>query len=260
MLLDGGDGFLAGRDRVHAAGQGAERFLQDLARGGVVIHDQHAELRQFFGNQFARTFRLADSEPDGEEERAADARLAFQPDASAHQLDQPPADGEAEARAAVLARGGHVGLGERLEQLRRLLLGHADAGVAHGKLELHLFARAFEQLDVQPDFAVLGELDGVVDEVRQDLAESERVAEQKFRDARRDVGQKLEPFLVRLLRRERGDGADDFVELEVGGFEVELAGLDLGEIEDVVDDGQQRGAGVVDLADVVALLRGELAS
>ena len=101
---------------------------------------------------------------------------------------------------------------------------------------------------------LLGELDGVVDEVRQDLAEAERVAQQMLGDAGRDVRQELEPLVVRLLRGERGDRADDFVELEVGGFDVELAGLDLREVEDVVDDGQQRRAGVVDLADVVALL------
>ena len=70
--------------------------------------------------------------------------------------------------------------------------------------------------------------------------------------------QELEPLVVRLLRGQRRDGADDLVELEVGGFEVELAGLDLGEVEDVVDDRQQRRAGVVDLADVVALLGREL--
>ena len=41
-----------------------------------------------------------------------------------------PADRQAEPGAAVLARGGRVGLGERLEQPPELLRGHADAGVA----------------------------------------------------------------------------------------------------------------------------------
>ncbi len=75
--------------------------------------------------------------------------------------------------------------------------------------------------------------------------------------AGRHMGQELQALLVRLLRGERGDRTDDLVEPEIGGLEVELAGLDLREIEDVVDDGEQRGAGVVDLADVVALFRVE---
>ena len=110
----------------------------------------------------------------------------------------------------------------------------------------------------EPDLAALGELDGVVDEVGQDLAEPQRVAQQVLGNRRRDVGQELQPLVVRLLGGERGDRADDLVEPEVGGLDVELAGLDLGEVEDVVDDAEQRRAGVVDLADVVALLRREL--
>ena len=54
VLLNRGDGFLAGRDDVHAAGDGAQRFLQNLARGGVVIHDEHAELCELLGNNLPR--------------------------------------------------------------------------------------------------------------------------------------------------------------------------------------------------------------
>src|SRR5207247_675599 len=111
--------------------------------------------------------RGADSYPDRAEEGAAGPRLAFEPDTPAHQLDQPAADSETEPGAAVLARGAHVGLGERLEDLRGLLFGHADSGVLHRELQLHLFPGAFQQIDIEPDLALLGEFDGVIDEVRQ---------------------------------------------------------------------------------------------
>ena len=75
----------------------------------------------------------------------------------------------------MFARRGHVRLGKRLEQFRRLLARHADAGVAHGELKLHFLAGAFEQINVQADLAALRELDGVVDEVGQDLTEAKRV-------------------------------------------------------------------------------------
>ena len=116
-------------------------------------------------------------------------------------------------------------------------------------------AGALEQLDVDADLAALGELHGVVDEVGQDLPQPNGIAEQVLGDARRRMRQELEPLVGRLLPGDRRHRADDVVEPEVGGFDVELAGLDLGEVEDVVDDRQQRGAGVVHLADVVALLR-----
>lgn len=57
-----------------------------------------------------------------------------------------------------------------------------------------------------------------------------------------------------LLSGEGGDRADHFVEQEIGGLQIELAGFDLGDVQDVIDDTQERGAGVVDLADIVFLL------
>jgi hypothetical protein len=69
---------------------------------------------------------------DGEMERGALARDALHPHRAAHQLGQPLADGEAEAGAAVLARGRRVELAELLEQAVDAIGGDADAGVAHG--------------------------------------------------------------------------------------------------------------------------------
>src|SRR4029450_805441 len=155
--------------------------------------------RQTFGHNPARTFGIGDSEPDREIERAADTGLTFQPDAPAHQLDQAATDGQAKPRAAMLARGGHVGLGEGLKELGRLLGCHPDPSVADGKLELNLLAGAFNHSDIEPDLTVLGELHRVVYEVRQNLAESQWIAQKMLRRAGSDVGQEFESFLVRLL-------------------------------------------------------------
>src|SRR5256885_16138707 len=51
-----------------------------------------------------------------EAEVAALAGLAARADLAAHELHQPVADGQAQAGAAVAARGLDVGLGEGLEQ------------------------------------------------------------------------------------------------------------------------------------------------
>ncbi len=175
-----------GTHRVHMAGDGAAAAsCQDFPRGRVVVHDQHAETGQLF-RQTILPDPLAVPTPSQTVKKnvlPTPASLSSQI-AAAHQLDQAPADGQAQPGAAVLAGGGHVGLRERLEQLRRLLRRHADAGVAHGELELHFLARAFEQFDVQPDLAALGELDRVVDEVGEDLAEAERVARAGARGSR----------------------------------------------------------------------------
>ena len=55
-------------------------------------------------------------------------------DLSAQQVRQLAADGQPQARAAVLARRAGVGLLERLEDDPLLLRGDADAGVGNGEL------------------------------------------------------------------------------------------------------------------------------
>ena len=52
-----------------------------------------------------------------------------------------------------------------------------------------------------------------------------------------------------------GDPLEHLVEIELDVLDGELAGLDLREIEDVVDDAEQMLAGLLDLAAVVALSR-----
>ena len=64
-----------------------------------------------------------------ERERAALAVDAGEPDLAAEQHGQFAADGQAQAGAAVLARGAGVGLLEGLEDQPLLLRRDADAGV-----------------------------------------------------------------------------------------------------------------------------------
>ena len=73
---------------------------------------------------------------DREVEGGALALDALHPHRAAHQLGETLADGEAEAGAAVLARRRRVELAELLEQLVRPVGRDADAGVAHGEVDL----------------------------------------------------------------------------------------------------------------------------
>ena len=143
---------LPGRDGVHPAAttvlSGSCRISRAAALSSTTSTREPRE--PFAGTILPEPLRVADAEPDGEVERACPTPGSLSSQMlPAHQLHQPAADGEPQAGAAVLARRGHVGLRERLEQLRRLLLRHADAGVAHRELELHLLAGALEQLDVR---------------------------------------------------------------------------------------------------------------
>src|SRR6476619_1357367 len=81
------------------------------------------------GGRCSRSGRQADCE------RRSLAQLARDDDVAAHYAAELARDGEAEAGAAVLARGRRLGLRELLEQFSHLLGSHADAGVRHREFD-----------------------------------------------------------------------------------------------------------------------------
>ena len=81
---------------------------------------------------------------NGEMEGGAFAGVALDPDLAAQQLGQAFADGQAQAGAAVVARGGGIHLLEGLEQPVLPVQRDADAGVAHREMKQPLFGMAEE--------------------------------------------------------------------------------------------------------------------
>ncbi|MNL26187.1 hypothetical protein D3C87_1477020 [compost metagenome] len=84
-----------------------------------------------------------------------------------------------------------------------------------------------------------------------------RVAHQDRWDLGQDVAGQLQALLVGAQGEHLGGLAEQLLEVEVGGFQLELAGFDLREVQDVVDDVQQRIARPLEDADVIPLLVGE---
>ncbi|MNV89604.1 hypothetical protein D3C71_1839130 [compost metagenome] len=70
--------------------------------------------------------------------------MAFHTNFASHQLGQALAYSQPQARAAVAARCGGVCLLKALEQPALLLIGQADAGVAHLKAQRHQIARGMQ--------------------------------------------------------------------------------------------------------------------
>ena len=101
------------------------------------------------------------------------------------------------------------------------------------------------------------ELDGVPDQVDENLAESSGVASHRGRNGRIDVHDQFEALLVSPQRHRVRHVADGIAGIEVDRIEVEFARLHPGEVEDVVDDGQQRIGRGLDDPQVLALFGGE---
>ena len=197
------------------------------------------------GRTAPRTSPAAAANAGGEPERAAAARarsrrLIRRPCA----LDELAGDGEAEPGAAVTPGGRGVGLGEGVEEpLLRLRAGCPGRCRRHRHQQLGVAGVLASTVTADADLAAVGELHRVGAQVGDHLAEPRRVAAEVRRHLRRDVDRQREPLLVGLAREAAARSARAPARtLEVHQLQLQLAGLDLREVEDVVDDRAQRGA------------------
>ena len=111
----------------------------------------------------------------------------------------------------------------------------------------------------QHDLAALRELDGIVDEIDHDLPQSMVVAHDPSGHVVMDMAGQLQPLLVGADGERFHRVAQAFAEVELLAFQHELLGLDLGEVEDVVDHAEQGLARIADGRQELALLGRELA-
>ena len=71
------------------------------------------------------------------------------------------------------------------------------------------------------------------------LTQAQRIADKGAGYVRMGVEQKLQPFFLGLDGNQIAQVVEDFIQTEGDGLHLQLAGLDLGKIQDVVDDSQQ---------------------
>ena len=193
---------------------------------------------------------------DGEEERRAAAGLALHPHPPAQALGEPAADHQPQAGAAVDPGGRRVGLAERLEQPVQRRGRDADARIAHGEEDLDLLPASARRRPPPPAARSPGrELDRVVEQVHQDLAQAGRIALDRRRHAAPHPASESEPLAGRLRRHDVDRLVQAVAQDERGDLDVEHPGLDLRDVEDVVDHPQQGLAAVPDRLGVVPLRR-----
>ena len=161
-----------------AHSEGTEQVGQRQTGIGLVVDYQYPHgigtgqswrrRRWWFGQRKAR----------GKDKTRTLAADALDPNFSTHQFDDFFCDGQAQTGSAIFPRGGAVRLRKFLEESPDLFLGHANTGVSHR--EAQHFGAFVAVLDAyhQLDMAAVRELDGVRQQVVQDLTESQRIAHQ----------------------------------------------------------------------------------
>ena len=252
-----------GRRARGAAGIGRGTGVD--ARGGVDGAPAVAGVRQL-GRRRRR--RLVGGRQIGQRqvqcEGAPLAGRALHADLAAQQAGDLPADRQPQARPAVHAAGPRVGLLERLEDDLQLVRGDADAGVADGKS--HDAAGAAEhgvvdrpavrgQLDPHVDATGLGELAGVRKQVSQHLLESPGVGGDRGRQAGGQLDRERQALGLGHRAERALDVFPEVRERVVRDFDRHRPRLDLGHVEDVVDQREQVRARRVDRLGELFLLR-----
>ena len=184
------------RAQIHEAAHdlGIDRIVFDVDDAAPAVD---AGFGRGLGVLFGRARRIGRDRQTNQAMRAF-ARLADDIQLAMHQFDQPFRDHEADSRA-FFRRGVAAQAVERLEQLRDLLAGHADAGVGNVDLDLAGFERMGPDHDGTARLVVL---ERVGEQIREHLAQTRAVG-QHPRRAGLDLGLHAQAALF-ALRREHG--------------------------------------------------------
>ena len=226
--------------------------LRDRHRAGSDRRTSPA-LRRVVGRRPARRRDELRRKVEGEQTPLAWRALKL--DLSSQEPPQLAADGQPEPRAAVLAAGASVRLLERLEDDLLLLQGNPDPRVRdrerddrvrlpqRGILELD---RGTRRIDLERDPSLPGELEGVREQVLENLLQALGVR----LDGARQVGRRLDgEFQILRLGHVIEGSLDESVEIreaQIAQIHGHRSRFDLREIEDVVDQVQEVVPGSVD--------------
>ena len=220
---------------------------EDAAVGGVVVHDEQAQVGELRLCVVEKRDAVLRSGLEGQRELKcrAVAGCTLRPHLAAHQFHEATADGQTQSSAAEMSRGGGVRLHEWTEQLGEAFWRNADAGVAHREMKLprrrgilRIFRRGGD-FDLRGDLAPVSELHSVADEVDENLAQACDIAEDIDRNAIFNLIDEINLFFASLRTKQIQGFLDTGAQINGLMFKLQHAGFNLREIKNVVDDSKQ---------------------
>ncbi len=191
----------------------------------------------------------------GEPERTSEPRPAGGADLAAHERSEMPVDGKSEAGPAIFARGRTIRLLEYLEQPRNLCGIDANSRILNFEPKENRRSAFLQESRSKNDRSPLRELHGIARVVEDQLREPHRIAAKRLGNRRIDVEDDFQSLSLGAIADEIEDPAhEQRIEIEIGLFERQLSGFDLGDVEDVVDDGKKMLGRIRDLAQLFLLV------
>ena len=153
----------------------------------------------------------------------------------------------------MAARGGAVGLLELLEYPVHVGLAQALARIGDGKAD-HVGTFANLAPHREHDTADIGEFYRVADQVEQNLAQAAGIGRDHLRHVRLDMGAETDALGIGARGEQFHDIVADFARRHGLRLGLEAAGLDLGIVEQILDQGEQRACRGGNRADIGLLL------
>ncbi len=250
---------------------GRKLLHQDFQIGCIVVHHHHMQTVQVpWGHGRGAIRRLLNGEPGSEPELRTPARGTAHPHFTAHHFRQLPGNGQSKAGAFEIAGCGCVHLAELVEQHAELVLWNAHAGVPDSEAEQDIgFAvpgsagRSLVRRDISlfhrnQYLPLLRKLQRIPDQVGQNLAQPVGVAAKKRGNPGVDEVDEFQSFLVGAKGKRGGHLVHQALQIKVQQFHAQTSGLDLGKVQDVVDQIQQGLAAGLDGFHIADLLLGQV--
>ena len=227
---------------------------QHLTANRGAVDDQRSAIRVRRAQGMAIRLRLQ-AEHHREAEAGADILFGFDPDLAAHELGQLAADRQSQARPLERAVPFVLDLVEHAEHVLDLVGRDADPRVLYGDVDAvaGVVVVADGPDDADQNMTAQRELHRVADEVGQDLAHPPGVADELGGQEHVVVQQQVQRLLLHLRAHQHQNLVHAGFQIERIAAQLDPVGLDLGEVEDVVEDLQQGGPGVADRVDVEPL-------
>ena len=241
-------------------------FTDDQTVCVVVVHDEDTAARNGRGRRRLLHQGGGGGQAYDEGKCAASAWGALDVECAPHQLHQLFADAQAEACAAVFAGGRRVPLGEAFEDTVEHARGNPDARVGDRTAEragicllrlntqCDLAESGLVWLDSQNHLALVREFDGIAQQVDEYLTEACRIACHPGRDIRVDIGHQFEVFGAGSDRHQFSDLVNEIMDIEGDRFQFQMASLDLGNVQDTVEQFHEACGRAAESVDVFLLV------
>ncbi len=213
----------------------AQHLLVEVLRVGRFVEDEQRQPgRVRHPAERPRGLLLPGLETGGdpEKERRSDARRALDGQRTAQQLGEATRQGKPQAGPLDLALERMLDLAELLEDAGVVRRVDADAGVGHGKGGALVVSRRGGR---HAHLTALGELEGVRDQVPEDLADLAVVCV-KGGHAVRAVEHQRHGLVQQHRAEHAAERAEELLDLERCGTNDGLAGFHPGKVEQIVDE------------------------